>query len=122
MSDKERELRKFKALHFDAESQFQKLKSYSNAFETSLYQTDTHEKYEINIRPDISIARGKFIPTLNPKEYKAHPVTIKAMRKEIFMGGDDFVDLECIIHCDSCKTEVDLQFWHFCPFCEAAFK
>ncbi len=120
MTDKNKDLRKFKAFDFDPESQFQKLKSYSNAFESSLYQTDMHEKYEINIKPDDKIARGKFIPTLNPKEFKAHPVTIRAMRKEILMGGEDFVDLECIVRCESCKTELDLQFWHFCPYCEAS--
>jgi hypothetical protein len=120
--DNDTEVRKYLQNKFDPNSQHQKLKSYSNAFETPLYITDYHEKYEVNIKPDSTIARGKFIPTLNPREYKAHPVTIQAMRKEIFMGEEDFVDLECIIQCESCKTELDVQFWHFCPFCEASFK
>lgn len=116
------EARKFLQNKFDPESQFKKLKSYSNAFNTPLYENNYHETYKVNIKPDTTVARGKFFPTLNPNEFKAHPITIKAMRKEIFMGAEDFVDLECIIKCESCKSEIDLQFWHFCPFCEASFK
>jgi len=122
MSDKDKEIRRYLENKFDAHSQHEKLKSDQNAFNTPLYQTDYHEKYEINVKPDTTVARGKFLPTLNPNEYKAHPVTIKAMRKELFMGEEDFVDLERIIRCDSCKTELDLQFWHFCPYCESSFK
>ena len=121
-NNKDEEVRKYLQNKFDPNSQFQKLKSYSNAFETPLYNLDHHEKYEVNIKPDSTVARGLFVPTLNPREYKAHPVTIRAMRKELFMGEEDFVDLECIIKCESCHTELDLQFWHFCPFCEASFK
>lgn len=118
---KDDEIRKYLNNKFDPHSQHQKLKSYQNAFDTKLYE-DYHETFKVNIIPDKGIKRGLFVPTLNPNEYKAHPVTIRAMRKEIFMGAEDFVDLEHIKICESCKTELDVQFWHFCPFCEAPFK
>lgn len=116
------EIRKYLNGKFDAQSQHEKLKTFNNAANTALYNTDYHETYKVNIKPDVSIGHGKFIPTLIPNEYKAHPVTIRAMRKEIFMGETDFVDLECLYVCHSCKTEIDKQFWHFCPFCESSFK
>jgi len=102
-------------------SQFQKLKSYKNAANSSLFETEIHETYGVNILPDKKVARGKFVPTLNPREFHAHPVTISAMKKELFMGGDDFIDLECLYTCQSCHTTLDLQFWKFCPFCECSF-
>ena len=117
----DQEIRKFLQKKHDPHSQLQKLKSYSNACNTPLFNTDYHEKYDVNIKPDISIAPAKFIPDpLRPNVFRAHPITIRAMRKELFMGGVDFIDLECLRICDSCKHEIDLQFWHFCPYCEAS--
>jgi len=116
------EVRKYLKQKFDPHSQFKKLNSYTNAFDTPLFEKDYHETYKVQILPDSTVARGKFLPTLELNVYKAHPVTIRAMRPELFMGADDFVDLECLHICASCKTEIDLQFWKFCPFCEASFK
>lgn len=122
-SNKDEEIRKFLQEKHDPQSQFEKLKTYSNAANLPLFSPDYHESFNVNIKPDTGIARAKFIPDpLQPNIFRAHPVTIKAMRKELFMGGVDFVDLECLRICDSCKHEIDLQFWHFCPYCEASFK
>jgi hypothetical protein len=116
------EIRKFLNEKHDPHSQFEKLKTYSNAANSPLFNTDYHETYKLNILPDTSIARAKFIPDpLRPNVFRAHPITIRAMRKELFMGGEDFVDLECLKECASCQQQIDLQFWQFCPFCEASF-
>lgn len=117
----DQEIRKFLQEKHDPYSQLEKLKSYSNAANLPLFNTDYHEKYDVNIKPDTTIAPAKFIPDpLLPNVFRAHPITIRAMRKELFMGGVDFVDLECLRICDSCKHEIDLQFWQFCPYCEAS--
>lgn len=117
------ELRKYLKEKHDPQSQLEKLKSYSNAANLPLFNTDYHERHDVQILPDTTIAPAKFIPDLlRPNVFKAHPITIRAMRKELFMGGVDFVDLECIRICDSCRHEIDLQFWQFCPYCEASFK
>lgn len=116
------EVRKFLQKNHDPQSQLEKLKTYSNAAGTKLFETDYHETYKVNILPDSAVAPAMFIPDkLDPKKFRAHPTTIRAMRKDLFMGGEDFVDLECLITCASCKKEIDLQFWHFCPYCEASF-
>ena len=118
----EEEVRKFLQNKHDPQSQFDKLKTYTNAANTQLFDMDMHETHNVNIIPDKGIKPAMFIPDpLNPKKFRAHPTTIRAMRKDLFMGGEDFVDLECLITCASCKTELDLQFWHFCPYCEASF-
>lgn len=120
--DDDEQIRKYLKYKHDPQSQFEKLKSYKNAAGTSLFDPDYHETHTVNIIPDKSVAPAKFIPDpLDPKKFRAHPVTIKAMRKELFMGGEDFIDLECLITCASCKNQIDLQFWHFCPYCEASF-
>lgn len=116
------EVRKFLQNHHDPHSQFEKLKTYTNAANTQLFDMDMHETHSVNVIPDKSVKPAMFIPDkLDPKKFRAHPTTIRAMRKELFMGGEDFVDLECLITCASCKTELDVQFWHFCPYCEASF-
>jgi hypothetical protein len=118
----EEEVRKILKHQHDPHSQLVKLKSYTNAINTQLFDTEFHETHQVQIIPDKSIPAAKFISDkLDPKKFRAHPVTIKAMRKELFMGGEDFVDLECLVTCASCKTECDVQFWHFCPYCEASF-
>lgn len=118
----EEEVRKFLQNNHGPNEQVKKLSTYTNAVNTQLFDMDMHETHQVNIVPDKSIKPAAFIPDpLNPKKFRAHPVTIRAMRKELFMGGEDFVDLECLITCASCKTELDIQFWHFCPYCEASF-
>ncbi len=119
---KDDEIRKYLNTKHDPQSQLKKLQTYTNAGNLPLFQTDYHESYQVRIIPDKSIAPAKFIPIpLRPNEFLANPVTIRAMRKELFMGGEDFVDLECLRTCQSCKKEIDLQFWQFCPYCEASF-
>lgn len=116
------EVRKFLQNQHDPHSQFEKLKTYTNAANTQLFDMDMHETHQVNVIPDKSVRPAMFIPDkLDPKKFRAHPTTIRAMRKDLFMGGEDFVDLECLITCASCKTELDVQFWQFCPYCEAAF-
>jgi hypothetical protein len=117
----DQEIRKFLQEKFDPHSQLEKLKSYSNAANLPLFNSDYHEKYDVQILPDNKIAPAQFIPdALRPNVFRAHPITIRAMRKELFMGGEDFIDLECLRICESCKHELDLQFWQFCPYCEAS--
>ncbi len=122
-TNKDAEIRKFLQERHDPQSQFEKLKSYKNAANLPLFNENYHETHQVNILPDTSIAPAKFIPDpLRPNRFRAHPITIRAMRKELFMGGEDFVDLECLHVCASCKHEIDLQFWQFCPYCEASIK
>lgn len=122
MNRKDEEVRKFLQEKHDPHSQLKKLESYQNAGNLPLFQTDYHETHQVNITPDKNVPPASFIPDLlNPKKFRAHPVTIRAMRKDLFMGGEDFVDLECLITCASCKKQLDLQFWQFCPYCEASF-
>jgi hypothetical protein len=124
MSNKynEEEVRKFLQYNQSPQAQLEKLKTYNNAGNLPLFDTDYHENHQVNVIPDKAVAPAMFIPDkLDPKKFRAHPVTIRAMRKDLFMGGEDFVDLECLITCASCKKELDVQFWHFCPYCEASF-
>ncbi len=52
--------------------------------------------------------------------YKAHPLTIRALRKDIFFQGqEEFAILEALYQCYSCNNEIDLQFWKSCPYCGA---
>jgi len=123
MKEKDAEIRKFLQEKFDPQSQFEKLKTYKNAANLPLFNEDYHEQHQVNILPDTTVAPAKFIPDpLRPNVFRAHPVTIRAMRKDLFVGGAGFEDLEMLYHCASCKHQIDLQFWQFCPYCEAPIK
>ena len=101
-----------------------KIDQLSNAAGHKLLDTQQSTTQKIELVPDKSISPGMFRPSKLALRvvYLAHPVTIRAVRKEIFMvGNNEFEDLEEIIQCQSCKRELDIQFWKFCPFCEASF-
>jgi len=102
---------------------YQKLMQATNAVGAPHFGTQPEEDRSINISRDDSITPGMFKPDpLNPGHYKAHEVTIKAMRKDIFVGGsDEFIDLEKPYTCQNCSHKLDTQFWIFCPYCEASF-
>lgn len=100
----------------------EQLKSLTNAGNLPLLDINSPQNYVVQIIPDGTIERAKFLPIENSvNQYKAHPVTIRAMKKDLFLAGEDFIDLECIIECKSCREKIDLQFWLFCPFCESNF-
>ena len=109
--------------NFDPNSLYNKLQSATNIVGTSQFSSTPDQEVHVNIRADKSISPGKFKPDpVLAGGFKAHPTTIAAMRKDVFVGGNDcFEDLEYLYQCTSCKDVIDLQFWQFCPFCEAKF-
>lgn len=99
------------------------LKELKNAAKKPLLQTSQHLQEQVNIRPNKSVSTGKFKPDpLLPGGYIAHPQTIAALKKNIFMAGDSFEDLEQLIECEGCKHHIDQQFWSFCPYCGEKFR
>ena len=107
---------------FDPNPLYEKLMKAKNAAHKPNFSKTPSEVYKVKIRPDAKIKRALFRPDpLTPGGYLAHPVTIKALKTDVFVGGDSFEDLECLHTCQSCKNTLDLQFWHFCPYCEASF-
>lgn len=80
------------------------------------------QNFSVDLKPDKSVSRGNFKP--NPdheRGYLAHPSTIAALKKDIFVTDVDLQDYSLEIDCPSCKTKLDLQFWKFCPFCDSPF-
>ena len=102
---------------------YQKLMQATNAANAPHFGNQPEEEFNVRIRRDDNVSPGMFKPDpLNPGHYKAHELTIKAMRKDLFFGGsDEFVDLERPYTCVSCGQNLDIQFWTFCPYCEASF-
>ncbi len=109
---------------FDAQTQFETLKNAKNAVEERMYTPTPEAEIKVQILPDKSVSPAKFIANKTmPGTFRAHPVTIRAMRQDLFAGANNelFADLEYNIHCRGCKTVIDVQFWKFCPFCEESF-
>jgi hypothetical protein len=99
------------------------LKKLENAAGLPLLNLDSRQDISVSIRPSQNVSPGKFkADPLIPGGYLAHPQTMRALKKDIFLAGEDMEDLEDLYICKSCKTEIDLQFWHFCPFCGSSFQ
>jgi hypothetical protein len=100
----------------------QQLLALKNSADQQLL-SEQREDISVKINPDKSVSPGMFKPhPILIGTYSAHPVTIAAMKKDIFVAGEEmFADLENIIVCEGCKRELDTQFWHFCPYCERKF-
>lgn len=107
---------------FSPEKLFQQIEPLTNVANKPLINLSTPQEIKVNIRPDPKVPAAKFIPDpLLPGGWKAHPTTIRAMRKDLFMVGEGFEDLEVLYQC-SCGQVIDLQFWIFCPYCEESLK
>ncbi len=102
----------------------EQISKLQNAGGKSLLHLDGREDISVPMRADKSVTPGMFKPDpLIPGGYLAHPTTLAALKKDIFAVGDEvFSDLEQLIDCEGCKRKVDIQFWHFCPHCEAPFR
>jgi len=105
----------------DLERKFLQLKKCIHVENSApVFDMQNPVNFIVNLQPDLEISRGMFLPNpLLPGTFRAHPVTIRALKKDIMVGGFEFDDLEDIHICGSCKHKLDRQFWHFCPFCEA---
>lgn len=108
---------------FDLNLTLNHIGSIKNAVDAPCFDLGNKEEIKIHLRPSESVSRGMFKPDpLLPGGHIAHPVTIRAMRKDLFLLGDNFIDLEVPYICESCKKVLDLQFWQLCPYCETSIE
>lgn len=106
------------------EKKLDKLKKESWYGEKPYYDLSSPQTEEVQIIPDKKISPGMFKPDKDiTNKYYAHPTTIKALKKNIFLAGENWdQDVSNIqIECSGCKRKLDKDFWHFCPFCETKF-
>ena len=98
-----------------------KIQSFENAVNAPQYQIKSPEEVKIDIRVDNKVAHGSFVPCKITGQWKASEQTFRAMKKDIFALGDSIDELVQPYNCQSCHTDLDLQFWHFCPYCGERF-
>lgn len=102
---------------------FEDIQKMTNGIGTQLLDLNQPQELQIKIRPDKTIAIGLFkADPLLLSGFVAHPDTIRAMRKDIFVTDPELLDRGLMINCESCKQPLDCQFWHYCPFCGENFR
>lgn len=102
---------------------FEEIQKMTNGIGTQLLDLEKEQEVKINIRPDKQVAIGLFKPDpLLLSGFIAHPDTIRAMRKDIFVTDPDLLDRSQVALCEGCEQILDRQFWHYCPFCGENFK
>lgn len=99
----------------------EKISKEQSLIEKPQYDINNYETYQVNIKVDDKTPHGLFMPDPKmPGQYFASSQTFRAMKKNIFTVSDPD-ELKEPYHCKSCKTDLDKQFWHFCPMCGEAF-
>lgn len=102
---------------------FDDIQKMTNGIGTQLLDLEKQQEVKINIRPDKSVGIGLFKPDpLLLSGYIAHPDTIRAMRKDIFVTDPDLLDRGDVARCEACELLLDRQFWLYCPYCGEDFK
>ncbi len=107
------------------EDKIKKIKQESWGGAKPYFDLSNPQEEEVQILPDKSISPGMFKPNPSKQsQYFAHPTTIKALKKNIFLAGNDWEGSGILteITCSGCKRKLDKDFWHFCPFCETQFE
>lgn len=98
------------------------IEALRNAANMPLVNADAHQEIQLEIKIDNSLPHGQFFPShVCPGQWRATEQTFKAMKKNIFAIGDEVDELKEEYTCHSCKTTLDKQFWHFCPYCGERF-
>jgi len=88
----------------------------------NFYDLKQEKQVNVNIQVDNSVANGMFKPDpKNPEGFIASDLTFRAMKKDIFAMADSVDEIKEPYQCASCKTDLDMQFWHFCPYCGGRF-
>ncbi|MCY4644012.1 MAG: hypothetical protein OXB88_05285 [Bacteriovoracales bacterium] len=83
---------------------------------------ENKQETKVHIVPDPTVSRAKFKPDpTRPGSYLAHPISIRALKKDIFVMGEHLSETEEVHTCPSCHVVEDRQFWHFCPHCESSW-
>lgn len=100
-----------------------KIKTFKNLAGRAEYNLDQSETFQIDIKVDNSVPHGQFLPSkIYPGSWRASAQTFKAMKKDLFALGESIDELVSPYQCESCYSDLDRQFWIFCPFCGEPFK
>ena len=101
----------------------ERIKKMKSAVDTQLFKTDQGQTTQFKVHVDNSLPHGKFFKSeVFPGEWRASAQTYKAMKKDIFALGDSIDELKSPYTCFGCSTDLDQQFWHFCPYCGERFR
>ena len=77
---------------------------------------------KVELKPDKNVTPGKFkVHPLMPNLYRAHPDTIKALKRDICVLESDPDEFADEIVCEGCQQKWDRQFWLYCPACGRSF-
>ena len=97
---------------------YEKIKGLTNAAKKPLL-SPTADQVQVRLLIDESVTPAKFRQSqVDPNIYYATSVTISAVKKDLFLTGVGFEDVQDLSECTNCHQSIDKQFWYFCPLCE----
>lgn len=79
---------------------------------------DRSQDIQVALRVDENVSPGMFRPDpLVSGGYIANSLTLRAVRPDIFVAGQDLEELAVPVPCGRCSRPLDRQFWRLCPYC-----
>lgn len=82
------------------------------------YLLEQRQDLQVALRVDESVAPAMFKPDpWRPGGYVANSLTLRAVRPDIFVAGDEIEALALELPCPNCNVKLDYQFWRLCPHC-----
>lgn len=100
----------------------EQISSYQTAINSPLFNLEHSEEFKVHFKVSNKVAHGMFLPIKDsPGLWLTSDQTLKALKKDIFTLADDIDELKSPYQCHSCKSDLDRQFWHFCPYCAEGF-
>ncbi|MBL7664458.1 MAG: hypothetical protein JNM93_04950 [Bacteriovoracaceae bacterium] len=102
---------------------FEQIKNEKNYVGQPAYDLIGATVEQLQIKPDESMRPAAFrADPSNPMHFWAHPLTIEAMKKDIFLLGENPENHAQNYECVQCHEQLDRQFWVKCPYCGTRFK
>ncbi len=76
------------------------------------------EEISLELVVDESISPAHFKKLKDsPLTFAANSLTIRAVKRDLFVWGDTLEHARYPRDCKRCSKEIDWQFWSLCPYC-----
>lgn len=106
----------------EIQATLRKISSIETLVNTPQYHINTAQEFKVHIKISNKVAHGMFIPLKDsPGQWMSSEQTYRALKKDIFSLAENIDELMEPHDCSSCKSSLDKQFWHFCPYCGQGF-
>ena len=102
----------------DPHKYFNDIKNANIQNDHKVYDHLNPENHKLEMVPSEKVKTGLFKPIPGkPQHFHVHPLTLKALKKDLFVTDLELSDYALEVPCGKCDQKYDLQFYNHCPHC-----